>query len=50
LICADVSIRRRWRRAGEVLGMDGRALTQRDDAGEARSQRAMTARKFTASD
>jgi hypothetical protein len=30
--------------------MDGRALTQRDDAGEARSQRALTVRKFSASD
>ena len=43
-------IRPRWRRAGEVLGMDGRALTQRDEAGEARSQRALTARKFSAAD
>jgi hypothetical protein len=31
------NIRRRWRCAGEALGVDGRALSQRDDASEARS-------------
>lgn len=43
-------LRQRWGVCGEILGMDGRALTQGTENGQSRAQEALTARKFSAAD